>query len=55
MGLDSLSKCLSKKVDPDVLIKKMEWEAQEKIDEYSKIWAKQIVKDYNSKLKQQNP
>lgn len=50
MGLSSLSKCLAKKVNPDRLIAKMDLEAQMKIDEFSKIWAKQIVKDYDQKL-----
>ena len=51
MGLDSLSKCLAEKVNPDVLIEKLEWEAREKINEYSQFWAKRIVKDYEEKLR----
>ena len=50
MGLDSLSKCLAKKVNPDVLIEKLEWEAQQKVNEYSRMRAKKIVKDYDQKL-----
>lgn len=50
MGLKSLSKCLSKKVNPDKFIEKIEWETQKKIDEYSQIRAKVIVKDYDQKL-----
>lgn len=52
MGLDSLSKCLSKKVNPDRLIAKMDLETQMKINEYSRIWAKKIVNDYEKKLRE---
>jgi len=52
MGLTSLSKCLSKKVNPNMLIEKLEWEAKNKINEYSEIWAKKIVKEYDQKLRE---
>lgn len=51
-GLDSLSQCLSEKVKPDVLIRKIEQEAQHKINEYCRIWSKRIVEDYEQKLKE---
>ena len=50
MGLDSLSKCLAKEVNPDRFIAKMELEAQMRVDDYSRIRAKMIVKDYDQKL-----
>ena len=50
-GLDSLSKCLSKKVKPDVLIGIIEERAQHKINEYCQFWAQRIVKDYEEGLR----
>lgn len=51
-GLDSLSKCISKEVKPDVLIGIIEERAEKKINEYCRIWAKQIVKDYDQSLRE---
>ena len=51
-GLDSLSKCLSEKIKPDVLIGIIEERAQQKINEYCQIWAKKIVKEYDQKLRE---
>lgn len=51
-GLDSLSKCISKEVKPDVLIGIIEERAEKKINEYCRIWAKQIVKDYDRSLRE---
>lgn len=51
-GLDSLSKCISKKVKPDVLIGIVEKRAEEKINEYCQIWAKKIVEEYDQKLRE---
>ena len=51
-GLDSLSKCISKEVKPDILIGIIEERAEKKINEYCRIWAKQIVKDYDRSLRE---
>ena len=51
-GLESLSKCISKEVKPDVLIRIIEERAEKKINEYCRIWAKQIVKDYDRSLRE---
>lgn len=51
-GLGSLSKCISKEVKPDVLIGIIEERAEKKINEYCRIWAKQIVKDYDRSLRE---
>ena len=51
-GLDSLSKCLSQKIKPDVWMKKKDQQAQHKINEYCRRYAKKIVKDYENELRE---
>lgn len=52
MGLKSLSQCLSESVNPYTFVEKLEWDTENKLNEYSQIWAKKIVKDYDQKLRE---